>query len=121
MDFWDVFWLMFIYVPLVCIWGTSLVDIFHRDDLSGGGKATWLMVIFFLPFFGTLIYLMARRPGGTPEERAALDAAGREFVQQYASTSPADQVQVLAALHDRNKLTDEEFATEKRRVLASAG
>ena len=36
--------------------------------------------MIFLPFFGTLLYLLLRRPGGTPEEREALDTANRDFV-----------------------------------------
>jgi hypothetical protein len=35
-------------------------DIFRRKDLSGGAKAGWVLLIFILPFFGILIYLIAR-------------------------------------------------------------
>ena len=49
------FWLMIIWIFIAIF-----RDIFTRDDLSGGGKAGWLLVIFFLPFFGALIYVIAR-------------------------------------------------------------
>ncbi|MGH2984894.1 MAG: PLDc N-terminal domain-containing protein [Solirubrobacterales bacterium] len=38
-------------------------DIFSRDDLSGWGKAGWVLLIFVIPLIGVLIYLIAR-----PEE-----------------------------------------------------
>jgi hypothetical protein len=73
MDFWDLFWLMLIYIPLVMVWATALVDIFRRDDIGGVRKAMWTVAIFVLPFVGTLIYLITRpaiylatRPAGDP-------------------------------------------------------
>jgi len=74
-----------------------------------------------VPFFGTLIYLIARPTGVTPEERELIDQVGRreELAAQSASDARAFQLQALADLHDRGKLTDEEFAAEKARVLGA--
>ena len=120
MSFWDVFFLLLIYIPLIIVWGFAVLDIFNRDDIHGATKALWVAVVIFLPFFGTLIYLLLRRPGGTPEEREALDAANRDFVQHYSPSSTTDQLAVLADLHDRGKLSDSEFASEKARILGGA-
>jgi hypothetical protein len=120
-SFWDAFFLLLIYIPLILIWGFAVFDVFRRDDLSGGLKALWLVCIVLIPFFGTLIYLLFRRPGATPEEREAIDEASRDFVARYSPTSTAEQLSVLADLHDRGKLSDEEFATEKSRLLAGGG
>ena len=35
-------------------------DIFTRRDLSGWGKAGWVLLIFIIPLIGILIYLIAR-------------------------------------------------------------
>jgi Phospholipase_D-nuclease N-terminal/Short C-terminal domain len=121
MSFWDVFFLLLIYIPLILVWGFAVLDIFNRDDIGGGAKALWVAVVIFLPFFGTLIYLLLRRPGGTPEEREAIDAASRDFVERYSPTTATEQLKVLADLHDRGKLTDSEFASEKARILAATG
>ncbi len=121
MSFWDAFFLLLIYVPLILIWGFAVFDIFRRDDIHGGSKAVWLVCVVFLPFFGTLLYLLFRRPGGTPEERAAIDSASREFVAQYSPSSSAEQLSVIADLHDRGKLNDSEFASEKARILGTSG
>jgi hypothetical protein len=49
------FWFMLIWM-FIAIFG----DIFRRSDLSGGAKAGWILLIFILPLFGILIYLIAR-------------------------------------------------------------
>jgi hypothetical protein len=120
LDFWEVFWLLIIFIPLLLIWGFAIVDIFRRDDMNGWLKALWVVIVFLMPFFGTLIYLLFRRPGGTPQERMAMDEASREFVQKYAPDNRTQQLSVLADLHDRGKLTDAEFAAEKARVTAAS-
>jgi hypothetical protein len=118
-NFWDVFFLLLIYIPLLLIWGFSILDIFRRDDIGGVSKAIWLVIVILVPLFGTFFYLIFRRPGGTPEEREQIQEASREFVQRYATTSSADQLKLLAELHDKGKLTDDEFAREKANVLSS--
>lgn len=120
MDFWDVFWLLLIFIPLLLIWGFAIVDIFRRDDLTGWLKALWIVVVVLLPFLGTLIYLIFRQPGATPQERRAMDQASREFVEKYTPNDAAQQLRLLSDLHDRGKLTDAEFAEEKTRVLDAA-
>jgi Phospholipase_D-nuclease N-terminal/Short C-terminal domain len=118
-DFWELFWLLFIWLPLAFVWAFALVDIFRRDDVSGLMKAMWVAVVVILPLFGTLIYLLFRPTGATVEERQAIDEASRDFVQKYSPDNRAEQLKVVADLHDRGKLTDEEFAAEKARILAS--
>ena len=118
--FWENFFLFLIFLPLVMIWAFALVDIFRRDDIGGGWKAVWVACVILVPFFGTLIYLITRPSGATQEERAAIDAASREFVEKYSPSSAAEQLQMLSDLHDRGKLTDEEFAAEKARLLGTA-
>lgn len=119
--FWETFFLFLIFLPLAMIWGFALLDVFRRDDIGGLSKALWVLVIFLVPFFGTLIYLITRPPGVTKEERGAIDEASRDFVARYAPDSSAGELKVLADLHDRGKLTDAEFAAEKARVVGSAG
>ena len=118
MDFWDFFWLLFIFVPLVMVWAFALVDVFWRHDLSGGMKALWVIGIFVLPFLGTLLYLVFR-PAEAESRAPDLDAGrppGPDRVAR-AADDHAGQLQTLADLHDRGKLTDAEFATEKQRLI----
>jgi predicted membrane channel-forming protein YqfA (hemolysin III family) len=62
-DFGDYFWTMFaFFFWFMLIWMFIMVfaDIIRRKDLSGGGKAGWIVLIFILPLFGIVIYLIAR-------------------------------------------------------------
>jgi hypothetical protein len=118
MSFWEAFVLLMIYVPLLLIWGTSMVDIFRRDDLGGGRKALWLVTVLVLPLLGTLIYLITRPAGATQREREAIEAASRDFVARYAPDDATQRLQLLADLHDRGALTDAEFQAEKARALS---
>jgi hypothetical protein len=119
-DFWDVFWLLLIYIPLVMVWAFALVDIFRRDDVGGGSKAFWLVAVLVLPLVGTLLYLLFRPAGATKEERVLIDRANRDFVAAYTPDNHAEQLRVLADLHDRGKLSDDEYAAEKARLTGSA-
>jgi hypothetical protein len=118
--FWDVFFILLIYIPLLLIWSSALIDIFRRDDMTGGHKALWVATVILLPFIGTLMYLILRQPGATAQERKQIDLASREFVQRYSPDSTAQQIKLLADLQDRGKLTPEEFSAEKARLLGSS-
>jgi len=115
--FWDAFFLMLIWIPLLLIWSFALVDIFRREDISGVWKAIWVVCVIALPFFGTLIYLISRPSRPTGDEPVAIDPASYGYSNPH---DPTAQLKTLAELHDRGKLTDAEFASEKARVLKSA-
>lgn len=62
-DFGSFLWTMFaFFFWFMLIWMFIMIfaDILRRKDLSGGGKAGWILLIFILPLFGILIYLIAR-------------------------------------------------------------
>jgi hypothetical protein len=117
--FWETFFLFLLFLPLAMMWGFALIDIFRRDDLGGFSKALWVTCVILVPFFGTLIYLVARPAGVTEAERVALDEANREFVAKYSPANGVSELATLADLHDRGKLTDTEFAAEKARLLST--
>jgi hypothetical protein len=73
-NFWEAFFLLLIWVPLVMLWLGALFDVFRRDDIGGGSKALWVICIILVPWFGSLIYLISRPAGATREERAAIRA-----------------------------------------------
>ena len=114
--FWENFLLLVIFLPLVLVWGFALVDIFRRDDIGGPSKALWVACVILVPFFGTLIYLFTR-PSGSDAQALTLLESGSGA--RYAPATEASELQVLADLHDRGKLTDTEFSAEKERILGS--
>ncbi len=105
------FWFMFIWMFIAIF-----ADIFHRNDLSGWGKAGWIFLIFILPFLGILIYMIAR-PKMTEQDRQMMMEA-QEQQRRLEGYSAADEVAKLAKLRDEGKITAEEYETMKQRAMA---
>ncbi len=57
---WNWFLFFFIYIPIVILWVSVVIDVFSRRDLSGWAKVGWLAFVLVLPLFGSLIYLGVR-------------------------------------------------------------
>jgi hypothetical protein len=64
--FLDVMWTLLVFFAWV-IWFWLLItvfgDVFRRRDLSGWGKAAWLIFVIVVPYFGVFIYLIAEHDG----------------------------------------------------------
>lgn len=124
-DFWDAFlsfiWIFFL-VTFFWLIITICSDLFSDDEVSGWGKAGWILLLVILPFLGSLIYFIARGNGmqkraiaRQQEAKAAFDS----YVKEAAvDASPADQLATYSKLHDSGKLTDAEFASLKAKLLA---
>lgn len=110
-------WILWIFLVFRIIF-----DIFRSRDLSGWGKAGWLLLVIVLPFLGVFIYLLAR--GGRMHERDVAQAraqneAFQSYVREAAGTaSSADQLAKLADLRQRGVIDEAEFTAEKARILA---
>ncbi len=96
-------------------------DIFRSSDLSNLAKALWMLFIIILPFIGVLGYLLVR--GHTLHEHREHDRAQAVAFQRFEATgggtsSQVDDLARLAELHDRGKLTDEEFEQAKTKLLS---
>ena len=95
-------------------------DIFRSADLSNWGKALWVLFIIILPYIGVLAYLLVR--GHTMHEHREHDRTQAAAFQRFeeaggTSSSRVDELAKLAELHDRGKLTDEEFEQAKAKLL----
>jgi hypothetical protein len=116
--FGSVLWAMivfFFWFMLIWMFIGVFADIFRRNDLSGGAKAGWLLLIFILPFFGILIYLIAR-PKMTEQDKEMM-AAMQERERRVSGYSAADEVAKLAKLRDEGKITAEEFEQLKQQAM----
>jgi Short C-terminal domain len=119
--FWTVLILM-LWIWWLFLLFRIIFDIFRRHDLSGWGKAGWLILTLIIPFLGVLIYVIVNGQGMA--ERAMADAQKadqqtQEYIRQAAGTSAstADELSKLAALKDQGVLSDQEFAAQKAKIL----
>jgi Tfp pilus assembly protein PilO len=116
--FGSVLWAMvvfFFWFMLIWMFIGVFADIFRRNDLSGGAKAGWLLLIFIVPFFGILIYLIAR-PKMTEQDKEMM-ATMQERERRSTGYSAADEVAKLAKLRDEGKITSEEYESMKRQAM----
>ena len=104
------FWFIFIWMFI-----TIFADIFRRDDLSGGAKAGWIILIVLVPFLGILIYMIAR-PKMTEQDKEML-AAAQEQRRRLQGYSAADEIAKLATLRDEGRITPEEYEAMKAKAL----
>ena len=120
---WTMF-VFFLWIAWIIILFRTIVDIFKSADLSGVGKAAWLLFVVIIPWLGVLVYLIAR--GNKMVEREMNQAAQQqqafdEYVRQTAGTAgggTAAELAQLADLKEKGVLTDEEFAAQKAKLLA---
>jgi ABC-type multidrug transport system fused ATPase/permease subunit len=125
-DFSDAFLsLLWLFFLIVFFWLliTVFADLFRDHDLSGWAKAAWVLFVVILPFLGILVYFIARGGGmqkrAIAEQKQAQDAFNDYVRQQAGAASPAEELEKLAKLHDSGKLTDEEYANLKGKVLSA--
>jgi hypothetical protein len=121
----DIFWTM-LWFFLFVIWIWLLIAIFadiFRSDISGWGKAAWTIFVILVPLLGVLVYLIAN--GDKMRERSEsqaseAQAAQDNYIRSVADTgdTTADQLATLSSLHDSGALTDEEFASQKTKLLS---
>jgi hypothetical protein len=52
------------------------IDVFGREDLSGWGKAGWVLLLMVLPLIGSLIYIVARSEGKRHERVRSMPQPG---------------------------------------------
>lgn len=113
---------IFVFAAWLMVLFTIIGDLFRDHGMSGWGKALWIIFLIFLPFLGTLIYLIARGHGMRERALAQQAEAQKQFdayVKQTAGGgTAADELTKLSKLHDERKLSDEEFEKAKAKIVA---
>lgn len=108
--------IIFFWITAIMIWFRCIMDLFGRDDLSGGMKAVWALVLIFIPWFGALIYLIARPKvtasdvQGMVRTEAAMKAA--------SGVSTADELKKLADLKTAGVIDDAQYEALKAKLVA---
>jgi len=118
--FWDLLWgmvIFFFWFMAIWIFISLFADIFRRDDLSGGWKAIWILVLFIVPFLGALIYIIAR-PKATPQD-VRMMAQAEAAAQAAGGVSTADELAKLAQLRDAGTISVPEYEKLKAQIIGS--
>ena len=124
--FLDVLWTMLIFFLWV-IWFWILItvfaDIFRRHDLSGWGKAGWVIFTVCLPFLGVFIYLISQGDDMAKRNVAQARAQQEQFDDYVRETAgsgggAADQIAKAKQLLDSGAISQADFDAIKAKALA---
>ncbi len=123
--FLNILWSMIIFfawVAWIFILIRVIADVFRRHDVSGFGKAAWLVFVIVLPFLGVFIYLIAHGDdmGKRDLEQArAAQANMDDYVKSVAgSGGAAGEIDKAKQLLDSGAITQAEFDALKAKALA---
>lgn len=126
--FLSVMWSMFVFFGFVLFFWlliTVYMDLFRRDDIGGFGKFGWIVFTLILPFLGVFCYLIFEgRKMGEREAARRVEAQKKtdEYIRSVAtpssSSSSASEIAKAQDLLNRGVITQDEFDTMKRKVLA---
>ena len=123
--FLNILWSMIIFFAWVAwlfILFRVIADLFRRHDISGWGKAAWLVFVIVLPFLGVLIYLIANgdEMGKRDLEQArAAQASMDDYVKSVAgSGGAAAEIEKGKQLLDSGAITQAEFDAIKAKAVA---
>jgi Short C-terminal domain len=124
--FLDVFWTIFIFflwVLWLWILFTVFADIFRRHDLSGWGKAGWIIFTIVLPYLGVFIYLITQSKGMNERNLESARAQRAQFDDYVRSTASsgggaAAEIDRAKALLDSGAINQAEFEAIKQKALA---
>ena len=123
--FLDVIWTMIVFfVWILWFWllFTVFADVFRRSDLSGWGKAGWLIFCILLPFLGVFVYLISQHDGMTQRsldqaknQQAQLDSYVRETAGSGGATGEIERAKNLL---DSGAINQSEYDAIKAKALA---
>ena len=123
LGFFDILWsivLLFLLVAWFWVVISVVADVFRSRDMRGISKALWVLFIILIPWLGVLAYILVRGERMHENQLQAvkqIEDAQRDYIRGVAGTSPATELEKLAALKEKGALTEEEFAAQKARVL----
>jgi len=100
------FWL------LVVIYG----DLFRRHDISGWGKAFWVIGLVVFSYLGILAYLITQGRG-MAERNAQQAQQAREELRRVVGFSVADEITKLDQLKKSGAITDDEFQRLRAKLV----
>ena len=111
----DVF-SIFIFVVWFWLLITVFGDLFSRQDVSGLGKALWVIVVIIFPYLGVIIYLISQSLGMAERQNQRVEQARGEL-RQIVGFSVADEIEKLERLKNSGTISNEEYPHLRARAV----
>jgi hypothetical protein len=107
---------IFLFVVWLWLLITVASDLFRRHDISGWGKALWVIALILFSYLAVFVYLISQ--GRSMAARNAEQARqARDELRQVVGFSVADEIAKLDALKKSGSITDAEFARLRAKLV----
>ena len=108
-------------VFLFVLWFWLLVivmsDMFRRHDISGWGKAAWVIGLIVFPYLAIFAYLITQSRGMAERKSQQAQQAGEEL-RRVAGFSVADELEKLDRLKKSGSISDQEFTRLRAKLVS---
>ena len=112
----DVF-AIFMFVLWFWLLITIFSDLFRRHDISGWGKAAWVIGLIVFPYLAIFAYMITQSRG-MAERNSQQAQQTREELRRVVGFSVADEIEKLDRLKKSGSITDEEFARLRAKLVS---
>src|SRR5262249_39003743 len=112
MDMLAIFAFVLWFWLLVVIYG----DLFRRHDISGWGKALWVIALVLFSYLGILAYLITQGRGIAERNAQQAQQAREEFLRGVGY-SVADEITKLDQLKKSGSITDAEYGRLRAKLV----
>jgi hypothetical protein len=107
---------VFVFVVWFWLLITVYADLFRRHDISGWGKALWVIFVLLIPYFGVFAYLISQGRG-MAERNAQQVQQTRDELRRAVGFSPADEIAKLDQLKKSGSITAEEYGRLRAKLV----
>jgi len=107
---------IFIFVLWFWLLITIFGDLFRRHDISGWGKAIWVIALIIFPYLGIFIYLITQHRGMAERQSQRVQQA-REDMRHFVGYSVADELEKLERLKNSGTISNEEYMRLRARAV----
>ena len=107
-----------IFLFVVWFWLLIIVfgDLFRRQDISGWGKALWVVGLLIFSYLGLFVYMITQGRGMAERNNQQAQQA-RDELRRVVGFSVADELQKLEALKKSGSITEAEFARLRAKLV----
>src|ERR1700745_827596 len=91
-------------------------DLFRRHDISGWGKALWVLVLILFSYFGIFAYLITQGRG-MAERNAEQAQQAREELRRVVGFSVADEITKLDQLKKSGSISEVEYGRLRAKLV----
>ena len=107
---------VFVFVVWFWLLITVYADLFRRHDISGLGKALWVIFVLLIPYLGVFAYLITQGRG-MAERNAQQAQQTRDELRRAVGFSPADEIAKLDQLKKSGSITAEEYGRLRAKLV----